>query len=325
MPLTDLVHYLNGRNRERYGAHLCPSDSLTQRERHILGHFADLTLHSAFQPLVEARSGKVAGHEALLRAVARNGQHLPPEAVFVLPCDADEIVFLDRLCRTVHALNFLLQSGPGGGDLYLNIHPRHLLAVSAEHGQTFEAILRRCGLAPEQVVLEILESAIDDTPHLAEAVASYRARGYRIAIDDFGRQHSNFDRLWQLEPDLVKLDRSLISEASTNPRVRRILPKLTEIIHELGAKTVCEGIETREQQAIAIDAGTDLLQGYYLARPQGYCLEARSQLASQDVQVPIVEPAALKRRFGPILSPISNPISTPEPGIQATGRPTAPA
>lgn len=321
MPLTDLVHYLNGRNRERYGALLCPTDSLTQQDGHIVGHFAGLRLNSAYQPLVEARGGKVTGHEALLRATSKDGQAISPEAVFVLPCDSEQIVFLDRLCRTVHALNFLLQTGQGGGDLYLNIHPRHLLAVSAEHGLVFEAILKRCGLTPERVVLEILESAIDDTPLLAEAVAGYRSRGYRIAIDDFGRNHSNFDRLWQLEPDVVKLDRSLISTAETNPRVRRILPKLTDIVRELGAKSVFEGIENREQLAIAIDSGADLLQGYYLARPRGHCLEARSQLVNQDVRVPFVDLAGLESGFGPISNPVSNPISspisTPEPGLQA--------
>lgn len=290
MPLTDLVHYLNDRNRSQYGTHLSPGDSLNLAHNRVTGRFAGLTLDSAFQPITDARSGQVSGHEALLRATAADGSPLAPEAVFVLPTDGEEIVFLDRLARTVHALNYLLQTKSSGGDLYLNIHPRHLLAISGDHGLVFEAILKRLGLTPERVVLEILESAIDDSGRIKEAVANYRSRGYRIAIDDFGRHHSNFDRLWQLEPDVVKLDRSLIVEAGTNPKARRVLPRLVEIVHDLEARVVFEGIETADQLAIAIDAGSDQLQGYYLARPARECLPARHALLDTGIATPF--PAA---------------------------------
>ena len=124
-----------------------------------------------------------------------------------------------------------------------------------------------CGLTPERIVLEILEARIDDLGRLQEAVSGYRSRGYRVAIDDFGCAHSNFDRLWQLSPDIVKLDRSLMVQAEANPRARRVLPKLVEIIHELGATVVCEGIENRTQHQLAADAGADWLQGYFYALP----------------------------------------------------------
>jgi len=290
MPLTDLVHYLNDRNRNQYGPHLSPGDSLSLADNRVTGRFAGLTLDSAYQPIVHARSGRVDGHEALLRAIAPDGGAIPPEAVFVLPTDGEEIVFLDRLARTVHALNYLLLARNAGGDLYLNIHPRHLLAISGDHGLVFEAILKRLGLTPERVVLEILESAIDDSGRIKEAVANYRSRGYRIAIDDFGRHHSNFDRLWQLEPDVVKLDRSLIAEASSNPKARRVLPRLVEIVHDLEAKVVFEGIETEAQLAIALDAGADLLQGYYLARPERHCLDTSTQLVNVALGGPLLAP-----------------------------------
>lgn len=294
MPLTDLVHYLNDRNRSQYGQHLSPGDSLNLAEGRVTGRFAGLSLDSAFQPIVQASSGRIVGHEALLRATAPDGSPLAPDAVFVLPTDGEEIVFLDRLARTVHALNYLLQARSQGGDLYLNIHPRHLLAVSGDHGLVFEAILKRLGLSPERVVLEILESAIDDSARIRQAVANYRSRGYRIAIDDFGRHHSNFDRLWQLEPDVVKLDRSLIDEASRNPKARRVLPRLVEIVHDLEARVVFEGIETAEQLAIAIDAGADQLQGYYLARPARDVLDRKEPLLDLTPGAPFLPDPALK-------------------------------
>lgn len=231
----------------------------------VAGTYAGFHLHSVFQPLFAAAALRPAAHEALLRVRDETGGEVPLAAVFATAEHRQEIVHLDRLCRTVHALNFVRQA-PGGGDLFLNVHASHLLSITS-HGQVFETLLGYCGLKPTQVVLEILEARIDDLGRLQDAVSAYRQRGYRVAIDDFGCQHSNFDRLWQLTPDIVKLDRSLIVQAMVNPRARRILPGLVDIIHDLGAQVVCEGIETRDQHVLARDAGVDLLQGYFYARP----------------------------------------------------------
>jgi len=230
----------------------------------VRGRFKGVELKSVFQPLFPGRAGQSIAHEALLRATDREGQPLQPADVFGFPSSPEEMLFLDRLCRVVHAGNFVRQALPG--DLFLNIEGRHLLAAS-NHGQTFESLLKVCGLTPERIVLEILEARIDDLERLQEAVAGYRSRGYRVAIDDFGCEHSNFDRLWRLNPDIIKLDRSLMLQAEANPRVRRVLPKLVEIIHELGALAVCEGIENRTQHDLAVDAGADWLQGFFYARP----------------------------------------------------------
>jgi EAL domain-containing protein (putative c-di-GMP-specific phosphodiesterase class I) len=68
------------------------------------------------------------------------------------------------------------------------------------------------------------------------------------------------------------LDRSLIVQSMINPRAKVIFPKLVEIIHDLGAQTVCEGIETSEQHRLALSSGVDLVQGFFYARPQANLL-----------------------------------------------------
>lgn len=233
----------------------------------VTGLYGAMRLHSAFQPLLDAATLRPAAHEALLRARMEDGTEVSPVQAFRVPQEPEDIVFLDRLCRTVHAYNFAAQAGEREV-LYLNVDGRHLLSVGGgSHGRAFETLLGHCGLAPEQIVLEILESDIADESRLIEAVAAYQARGYRIAIDDFGCRHSNFDRLWKLTPDIVKLDRGLIVQSAGNPRARTILPKLIDILHDLGALVVCEGIETEDQHALVMDAGTDLVQGFLYARP----------------------------------------------------------
>jgi len=108
-----------------------------------------------------------------------------------------------------------------------------------------------------------------------QAILGYRRRGFRVAIDDFGAQDSNFDRLWRLTPDVVKIDRTLVVEAVRNPRARRVLPRIVDIIHQLGATVVCEGIETCLQDALARDSGADLVQGFLYGKPASLAEIAR--------------------------------------------------
>lgn len=264
MPLDDLLTYF-----VRWEEGSPPAESSLRVDASgAWGVFGDLRLHSVFQPLLEARTLTPLAHEALLRAQDGEQRPVPPLTAFSLPKSAEDVVFFDRLCRSLHALNFARQSG-GQGTLYLNISGRHLLSVGqGGHGKAFEALLGHCGLQPTQIVLEILEADVDNLDHLQAAIAAYRQRGYRVAIDDFGSQHSNFDRLWRLEPDIVKLDRLLIAQAAKDSRAAKILPKLIDIIHDLGALVVCEGIETAAQHAQVLAAGTDIVQGFYYARPQ---------------------------------------------------------
>jgi len=262
MNIQDLVHYFDSLGSPgSVGLHKLQFD-----DHGAFGNYQGLRLYSVFQPLFTADTLQPAAHEALLRARDAANRPVTPADAFRRAVTPEAAMHFDRLCRVVHALNFFHQSG-AQGDLFLNISGRHLLSVGTGHGHTFETLLRHCGLAPTQIVLEVLESGVDDLQHLQEAVNGYRSRGFRVAIDDFGCQHSNFDRLWRLTPDIVKLDRSLIVQASTNARARRILPKIIDIIHDLGAQVVCEGIETAEQHTLARAAGADLLQGYYYARP----------------------------------------------------------
>jgi EAL domain-containing protein (putative c-di-GMP-specific phosphodiesterase class I) len=150
--------------------------------------------------------------------------------------------------------------------LFLNVHPELLVAVNA-HGKVFEQVLHQHDVATHEVVIEIHESAVSEEKLLADAIANYRERGYKIAIDDFGKEHSNLERLWTLAPEYVKLDGGIIQQAEHNPRLQRILPKLVEIIRELDAEVIIEGVETETQLELAQHAGINLVQGYLLGRP----------------------------------------------------------
>lgn len=227
--------------------------------------FLGVQLNSAFQPIYDSTAGDLFGHEALLRPSLGGTLASTPEFAFSYAEQAGKLVQFDRVSRTLHVLNFR-QIYAENGLLFLNVHPKLLITVNA-HGKVFERILHANSVPTDRVVIEIPENLVDQDKQLSEAIENYRDRGYHIALDDFGKKKTNLDRLWKLNPDYVKLDVSLIQEAETNERVRKTIPNLIQLIQDLGAKPIIEGIETQAQLDIAVQAGGTLLQGYFLGKP----------------------------------------------------------
>lgn len=232
----------------------------------VSSKFAGLQLRSVFQPITQDKVDTPLGYEALLRPHIGATDALTPEAAFTFADNQGKLVKFDRVARTLHTLNSLNLPDPRGL-LFLNVHPKLLTSVNA-HGKVFENILHSHSVPTHQVVIEVLESAVDSDKQLSEAIGNYRDRGYRMALDDFGSKHSNIDRLWKIAPDFVKFDLSIIHEAQVNPKVRNALPSLIELAHSLGAQAIVEGIENAVQHQIALDSGATLLQGFHLGRPQ---------------------------------------------------------
>ena len=232
---------------------------------HVIGKFRDIRIDSGFQPIFSLAHRRAVGFEALLRPHAADGSPLSPLAVFDMAQSEEENVFLDRLCRIVHIRNFLAQSDDLNW-LFLNINPL-VTVYGKRHGTFFTDVLERYQISPHRVVIEILEGKIHDEGLLADAVMFFKELGCLVAIDDFGAGHSNFDRIWRIQPHIVKLDRSIITQAALNPSVRRVIPNLVNLIHEAGSLALMEGVETEDEALIAIDSDIDFVQGYYFARP----------------------------------------------------------
>ena len=253
------------------------------------GRFGVLTLRSSFQPIFSVAHGSVVGHEALVRAVDRAGMELAPQDLFDLATDPYDAVLLDRLCRTVHLRNHLAQRADDGW-IFLNVNPQ-VIVEGRRYGAFFRELLEGCGVPPHRIVIEVLESALFAEARLAEAVSYYRRLGCLLAIDDFGAGYSNFDRIWRLKPEIVKLDRSVIVRAAEDLSVRLIMPRMASLLHEAGSLVLVEGIETEQQAMIALEADVDFMQGHLFARPH-------PDLTPRDAAAPLFE--KLFRQFGRI-------------------------
>ena len=223
----------------------------------------ELTTH--FQPLYSARRHGCIGYEALVRARDALGQPVTPPALFAEAFANGQGVQLDWICRALHLRNFA-RLDPGDRKLHLNVHPEAAVQDSGFAAE-FGDLVRFYGMVPRRVCVEILEDGCADEPLLRKVVAAYRALGCSIAMDDFGLGRSNFDRIVSLRPDLVKLDRSIISRAVGDGTARRLLPGIIELLHEAGAHVAVEGVESADEALAALDAGADELQGHYFAAP----------------------------------------------------------
>jgi EAL domain-containing protein (putative c-di-GMP-specific phosphodiesterase class I) len=172
---------------------------------------------------------------------------------------------LDWACRALHLRNFARQGDPGNLTLYLNVFPEAALDEAGD-AREFERLIRYYGLAPARVCVEILQAGCADEGLLREAVASYRDIGVSIAMDDFGVGRSNLDRIVSLQPDVVKVDRTLLVDAMGDRNARRLLPALVALLHGAGSRVGAEGIESAQEALIALEAGVDYLQGWYYSR-----------------------------------------------------------
>lgn len=252
------------------------------------------TLSSAFQPIYGVREGKAIGYEGLVRAVDAEGEAVRAHRLFE-SLDAPEVISLDRTCRTLHMRSFA-SLDPGKHMLFLNVNPVAAV-VEAENVRAVRSRIGYFGLTPERVCIEILEGACEDEGRLVDAIAAYREMGLAIAMDDFGVARSNFDRVASLRPDYVKLDRSLLTDAIGDAKVRRTLPCVITILHATGTKVVIEGIETASEALVAIESGADLLQGYYFATPTAHLHD--DALTERILRELVRMPAAAARRNPP--------------------------
>jgi EAL domain-containing protein (putative c-di-GMP-specific phosphodiesterase class I) len=231
------------------------------------GIFKDLTLNSAYQPIFSLAHKRIVGYEALIRAQNNKGLPIRPDDLFRLNENISDIVLLDRICRFIHVDNFQ-NFNDNINWLFLNVSPQTVIH-GRKFGTFFSDLIEKFHLHSYRIVIEIVEHPIpgEDNSLLLETVEYYKNLGCLIAIDDFGAGYSNFDRIWTLKPDIVKLDRAMLTRASTDNSIRQLFSGIVSLLHQAGSLVVIEGVETEEQAFIAMESDADMVQGYFFARP----------------------------------------------------------
>ena len=252
--------------------------------------FGSLGLTSRYQPIYDAASQAVHGYEGLLVALDGRGRVVPPLRLFERTASANQRIHLDWLARALHLRGFA-SLGPNRGRLFINVTP-HAAIEDARYANVFVGLLDHYGVKPEEVVVEILESGVEEEVRLADAVRLYKALGCTVALDDFGAGVSEMERIWRLQPGVVKVDRGVLKAAVRDPHAVRVLKSVVRMMHDCGARVVIEGIEDRACAVLALETNADFLQGYHFAYPSPYRAEAGAVRSVFDDLAPRVDRAA---------------------------------
>jgi EAL domain-containing protein (putative c-di-GMP-specific phosphodiesterase class I)/ActR/RegA family two-component response regulator len=215
------------------------------------------TLWMAYQPIVRS-DGTLFAYEALVRSNEPTIPH--PGALFDAAERLDRLVPLGRTIRAKCAEP--MARAPHDILLFVNLHPRDLLDDMLLSADT------PLGRIASRVVLEITErAALNDVRDAASRVASLRKLGYRIAIDDLGAGYAGLTSFANLEPEIAKLDMSIVRDVDKIPKRRKIIESMSRLCKEMDILVVAEGVETVRERDVLVECGCDLLQGYLIAKP----------------------------------------------------------
>lgn len=228
----------------------------------------ELELH--YQPLVDLDTGSLSGFEALAR-----WQH--PDLGAISPVDfipvAEESGLivplgrwaLEQAAKTISEWDARLNGGP---DFRISVN---MSAVQMQRDDVVEAVssaLSGAGISGNRMTLELTESAFINDPDGAKRLLdSLKALDTNLAMDDFGTGYSNLAYLQQLPIDVLKIDRSFVSEMMIDKDKRAIVRTVLSLARALGMKTTAEGIESEEISEVLRRLGCSVGQGYYYARP----------------------------------------------------------
>ncbi len=230
-----------------------------------------------FQPIVSSSTGEIVAYEALMRTkgnIALNPlQILNCAKNFGRLYDIEKATLKNTLkYLSKHQLDFENRR------LYINSISSHAL-----DDKDFYAIVNDYGELLEKVVIEMTEQTEISEDDLDRIRVRLEKNNMSLAIDDYGTGYSNTSNLLRYDPEVVKIDRSLISGIDQNPKAQKIVSKMVEYFHSSGYTALAEGVETSEELKTMIYFGVDLIQGYYVSKPKPVLIHDISENIREEI------------------------------------------
>jgi diguanylate cyclase (GGDEF)-like protein len=206
-----------------------------------------------FQPIVDLRTGLIAAYEALSRFV---DSQRPPNAWFA---QAHRCGLGIELEIAAARLQLETTGRPGASRLSINLSPSAMLSTEADELLAGDL---------SHLILEVTEDeVIAEGTALEERLAELRRRGAHLAVDDVGAGYAGLTQVMRLKPDVLKLDRSLVTGMSSDPVKGAMIDALARYARRIGAGVCAEGVETHEDLEALADLDVTHGQGFVLARP----------------------------------------------------------
>jgi len=223
-----------------------------------------------YQPLINLKSGEVAGFEALARWTHEDRGEISPTEFIPVAEESGLILTLGRwaMDKAAQTLAAWDRQMDGKLPLYVGVNLSAIQVARDDIAAMVEEALKSSGLTGDRLTLELTESAIVQDPVRATRVFdSLKALDATVAMDDFGTGYSSLAYLQRLPIDVLKIDKSFVSGMMVDPDAVAIVRAVLSLAEALGMSTTAEGIETVELATTLATLGCASGQGFYFARP----------------------------------------------------------
>ncbi|MAG29538.1 MAG: GGDEF domain-containing protein [Deltaproteobacteria bacterium] len=221
-----------------------------------------------YQPIRDARTGRLSAAEALLRWVDSDGQAVSPDEFIPVAEETGLIIDIGTwVLRTAcHQAQRWKADGHAAFRMSVNIAVEQLRDLGIV--EAVDQMLYETGLSPSELELEITETSIlDADPIIVAAIGALTDMGVGFALDDFGTGYSSLSVLQRFPIERLKIDRSFVSGVGESRSDRALTSAIVALAKRLDLSVVAEGVETEEQVRFLSELGCDELQGYLFSRP----------------------------------------------------------
>jgi EAL domain-containing protein (putative c-di-GMP-specific phosphodiesterase class I)/CHASE2 domain-containing sensor protein len=222
----------------------------------------------AYQPKIDLASGRIVGAETLIRWRPGGGELINPQDLVLAAEAGDRINELTLVVMETALID---------GKQAIALDPRFKLAVNMSAKSLSDThllfdimtLLGRYNFPPENLTLELTETAKLEDHRIAPQIAALKSRGIGLSIDDFGTGESNFEYIEKLPSSELKIDKKFVQQMAKSEESRAVVRATIEIAHSLGKVVVAEGVEEPEDAATLLAMGCDQAQGYLFSRAIG--------------------------------------------------------
>ncbi len=219
-----------------------------------------------YQPIVDVESKAIVGVEALVRWRRCDGELIGPGGFIDVAEDAGLLPAIG-LYVMEHAMRLGSEFSANGVDMLISVNVSAQEVSNNRLVDDVQSLLRRTGMRPSNLLLEITESAVLNTDVALPLLHELRGLGVSIGLDDFGTGFSSLAHLRTLPIDVVKVDRSFVADLVTDEVTRAVTASLISLCDALGLFTILEGVETEAQSCAVEDMRGGMAQGYLYYRP----------------------------------------------------------
>lgn len=221
-----------------------------------------------YQPVVDVRTGECSSCEALVRWDSKAlgfmgpGDFIPLAEYLGLITSIGDYV-LEEACRQCRYWN-----EHGMPDFHINVNLSVVQLLQKDVVGTVARILKKTGVKPRNIVLEITESfAINDMDRVLDIIKGIKKLGPRIALDDFGTGYSSLNYIKQLPLDIIKVDKTFIDDIVEDEYAQAFIKLIVELSDTIDTDIIVEGVENEAQLNILKELGVDYIQGFYYGKP----------------------------------------------------------